>query len=341
MKNLIEVIMLTFNEPLYLFLLVILPVIIYFSHFFKRRGGKVKFPISIYGNFGSIKLRDYGLNLLYFVTYTFFYLAITVMILTLAGPSISKKKMTYLSSGADIVIVLDISPSMGAIEFSSKNRLEFAKELIKYFAYQRENDNIGLVAFAKEASLIVPLTIDRDFFSRKLDDIYIMDLGNGSALGLGVSIALSHLKHSEAPKRSVIVLTDGVVNSDEVYKDQVINLAQGLNVKIYSIGIGSSEELSVGFKLRSGKFYQGTLREVYDSSMLLEIASKTGGLFYSVNDDFSFKLAIQDFSKKENVERKVKITVDNDDVYNEFLLIIFCLLILYFIFSKVFLKEVL
>ncbi|ACH94426.1 hypothetical protein BRE_171 [Borrelia recurrentis A1] len=341
MKNLIEVIMLTFNEPLYLFLLLGLPLIIYFSHFFNRRGGKVRFPISIYGNFGSIKLRDYVLNLLYFVTYTFFYLAIIVMILTLAGPSISRKKMTYLSSGADIVIVLDISPSMGAIEFSSKNRLDFAKELIEYFVYQRENDNIGLVAFAKEASLIVPLTIDRDFFSKKLDDIYIMDLGNGSALGLGISIALSHLKHSEAPKKSVIVLTDGVVNSDEVYKDQVINLAQGLNVKIYSVGIGSDEELNVGFKLRSGKFYQGVLKEVYDPSMLFEISNKTGGLFYSVGDDFSFKLAIQDFSKKENVERKVKISVDNNDVYNEFLLVIFFLLILYFVFSRIILKEVL
>ncbi|APR64669.1 VWA domain-containing protein [Borrelia anserina] len=333
--------MLTFNEPLYLFVLIILPLIIYFSHFFRHRGGKVRFPISIYGNFGSIKLRDYTLNLLYFITYVFFYLAMTVMILTLAGPSISKKKITYISSGADIVIVLDISPSMGAIEFSSKNRLEFAKELIKYFVWQRENDNIGLVAFAKEASLIVPLTIDRDFFSKKLDDIYIMDLGNGSALGLGISIALSHLKHSEAPKRSVIVLTDGVVNSDEVYKDQVISLAQGVNVKIYSVGIGSSEEFNVGFKLRSGKFYQGILREIYDPSMLFEISSKTGGVFYSVGDDFSFKLAIQDFSKRENVERKVKIAVDNDDVYNEFLLVIFCLLILYFIFSKIFLKEVL
>ncbi|AWG43206.1 hypothetical protein CR532_00865 [Candidatus Borreliella tachyglossi] len=333
--------MLTFNEPLYLILIIIVPIIIYFNHFFKGRGGTVKFPISLYGNFGSLKLRDCGLNLLYFLTYTFFYLAIIGMILTLAGPSISKKKMTYLSAGADIVIALDISPSMGAIEFSSKNRLEFAKELIKYFAYQRENDNIGLVVFAKEASLIVPLTVDRDFFSKKLDDIYIMDLGNGSALGLGISVALSHLRYSEASKKSVIVLTDGVVNSDEVYKDQVINLAQGLNVKIYSIGIGSSEELNVGFKLRSGEFYQGVLREVYDSRMLFEISNKTGGLFYSVGDDFSFKFAIQDFSKKENVERKIKISVDNNDIYNEFLFVIFCLLVLYFMFSKIFLKEVL
>ncbi|BCR21610.1 VWA domain-containing protein [Borrelia sp. HM] len=333
--------MLTFNEPFYLFLLVILPLLIYFSHFFGSRGGKVKFPVSIYGNFGSIKLRDYGLNFLYFVTYFLLYLAITLMILTLAGPSVSKKKKTYLSSGADIVIVLDISPSMGAVEFSSKNRLEFVKELIKYFVSQRENDNIALVAFAKEASLIVPLTVDRDFFSKRLDDIYIMDLGNGSALGLGISIALSHLKHSEAPKKSVIVLTDGVVNSDEVYKDQVINLAQGLNVKIYSVGIGSNEQLNVEFKLRSGKFYRGTLKEVYDSSMLFEISNKTGGLFYSIGDDFSFKLAIQDFSKKESVERKFKIIVDNNDIHNEFLLAIFCLLSIYFVLSKVFLKEVL
>ncbi|QMU98975.1 VWA domain-containing protein [Borrelia sp. A-FGy1] len=333
--------MLTFNSPLYLFLLIILPLIIYYSHFFKDRGGKIKFPISLYGNIGSLKFKDYGLNILYFITYSFFYLAIMGMILTLAGPSISKKKMSYLSNGADIIIVLDISPSMGAIEFSSKNRLEFAKELIKYFSLQRENDNIGLVAFGKEASLIVPLTADREFFSKKLDDIYIMDLGNGSALGLGISIALSHLRHSEAPRKSVIVLTDGVVNSDEVYKDQVINLAKGLGVKIYSIGIGSNEELSVDFKLRSGKFYQGTLKEVYDPSMLFEISSRTGGLFYSVNDDFSFKFAIQDFSKKENVERKVKISVENNDIYNEFLFVIFCLFVLYFIFSKCFLKEVL
>ncbi|UER67369.1 VWA domain-containing protein [Borrelia sp. BU AG58] len=333
--------MLTFNSPLYLFLLILIPLTIYFSHFFRDRGGKVKFPISLYGNAGSLKFRDYGLNLVYFTTYSFFYLAITGMILALSGPSISKKKMVYLSDGADIIIVLDLSPSMGAVEFSSKNRFEFAKELVKYFAFQRENDNIGLVAFAKEASLIVPLTVDRDFFSEKLDDIYIMDLGNGSALGLGISIALSHLRHSEASSKSIIVLTDGVVNSDEVYKDQVINLAKGLNVKIYSIGIGSSEELSVEFKMRSGKSYQGTLKEIYDPSMLSEISSKTGGLFYSVNDDFSFKFAIQDFSKKENVERKVKISVENKDIHDKFLFAVFWLLVLHFIFSKVFLKEVL
>lgn len=165
-------------------------------------------------------------------------------------------------------------------------------------------------------------------------------LSNGSAFRLGISIALSHLKHSEALKRSIVVLTDGVVNSDEIYKDQVINLAQGLNVKIYSIGIGSSEEFSVEFKLRSGKFYQGSFKEVYDPSMLVEISNKTGG-FYSVNDDFSFQFAIQDFSKKENLERKIKIAVDNKDIYKEFLVLAFCLLLVYFIFSKIFLKEIL
>ncbi|WNY66552.1 VWA domain-containing protein [Borreliella lusitaniae] len=333
--------MLTFNEPLYLFLLLIFPLIIYFNHFFKNRGSKIKFPISLYGNSNSLKLKDYKLNLMYFFTYSFLYLAAMVMVFALAGPSVSRKKMVYLSAGADIVVVLDISPSMGAVEFSSKNRLEFSKELIRSFISQRENDNIGLVAFAKDASIVVPITTDRDFFNKKLDDIYIMDLGNGSALGLGISIALSHLKHSEALKRSIVVLTDGVVNSDEIYKDQVINLAQGLNVKIYSIGIGSFEEFSVEFKLRSGKFYQGSLKEIYDPSMLVEISNKTGGLFYSVSDDFSFQFAIQDFSKKENLERKIKISVDNKDIYKEFLVLAFFLLLIYFIFSKIFLKEIL
>ncbi len=64
--------MLTFNEPLYLFLLVIFPLIIYFNHFLKNRGGKIKFPISLYGNFNSLKLKDYRLNLMYFFTYSFY-----------------------------------------------------------------------------------------------------------------------------------------------------------------------------------------------------------------------------------------------------------------------------
>lgn len=75
--------------------------------------------------------------------------------------------------------------------------------------------------------------------------------------------------------------------------------------------------------------------------MLVEISNKTGGLFYSVNDDFSFQFAIQDFSKKENLERKIKIAVDNKDIYKEFLVLAFCLLLVYFIFSKIFLKEIL
>ena len=98
--------MLTFNSPLYLFLLIILPLIIYCSHFLKDRGGKIKFPISLYGNVGSLKFRDYGLNVLYFTTYSFFffYLAIIGMILTLAGPSISKRRCLILAMGRILLL---------------------------------------------------------------------------------------------------------------------------------------------------------------------------------------------------------------------------------------------
>ena len=132
-----------------------------------------------------------------------------LLVLALAGPGRITKERVYLTRGIDIIFVLDESPSMAAQDFYPENRFNTAREVINSFIRSRENDPVGLVVFSDEAALMVPPTLDYSAYLRVLDDLQLMSLGRGTAIGMGIAVASLHLRQSSAQEKIIVLLTDG------------------------------------------------------------------------------------------------------------------------------------
>ncbi len=166
----------TIESPEYLLLLLLLPPAIYFRHFWKDRGGRIMFPVSIWGGGGfSAPIGLHGILLGF--SAVAFWTGLACLIVAMAGPIHAVRERVFLTRGIDIVIVLDESPSMAAQDYPPVNRFETAKSMIRQFVMQRENDPVGLVSFGSEAALRVPPTLDYKAFLSRLESLALMELG--------------------------------------------------------------------------------------------------------------------------------------------------------------------
>ena len=128
----------------------------------------------------------------------------------------------FTSLGADIVFVLDTSPSMAAKDVDNNTRINAAKESIKAIAGENKGFRYGIVVFGSEASVLIPPTNDEVIFSQRLNDCQIGLLGDGSAIGDGLSTAVCHLLSSSAPKKYIILLTDGENNAGTILQSREV-----------------------------------------------------------------------------------------------------------------------
>ena len=126
-----------------------------------------------------------------------------------AGPVFVSTELVWLNRGADILFVVDISPSMAGIDMNGSSRFDAARRLVREFAEKRPSDAIGLVAVGNDAGLMVPPTVDRSALYSRLETLQVGELGDGTALGLGLGIAALHIRNSTAPRRAVALITDG------------------------------------------------------------------------------------------------------------------------------------
>jgi Ca-activated chloride channel family protein len=137
------------------------------------------------------------------------------------------------------MLVLDASGSMQAQDFKPRNRLNVAKEVIKEFIAGRDNDRIGLVAFAAQAVTQCPLTLDYPVLTRLVDEVDIGMLEDGTAIGVALATAVNRLKNSEAKSRVAILLTDGQNNAGTIDPTTAAKVAAALGIKVYTIGVGT------------------------------------------------------------------------------------------------------
>jgi len=114
------------------------------------------------------------------------------------------------AEGVDLVIGLDVSGSMAALDFQPSDRLGVAKDVIGSFIAQRVNDRIGLVVFAGAAVTLCPLTLDHDVVQHLLDQVELETLPDGTAIGLGLGTSVNRLRTSAASSKVVVLVTDGL-----------------------------------------------------------------------------------------------------------------------------------
>lgn len=166
-------------------------------------------------------------------------LILLALILALARPQWGTASRDLRKQGVDVVIALDVSGSMLALDFLPQNRLGAAVKVAKDFVSRRPNDRFSLVAFSEYAITASPLTYDHAAVMHALDRLEVNMQASGTAVGMGLAKAVARLKDSSAKSRIVILITDGVSNTGEVDPISAARMAAALNVKVYPIGVGS------------------------------------------------------------------------------------------------------
>ncbi len=330
-----------FESPAYLLLLGLLLPGIFAAHFWKGRGGRIPFSLSVWRG-DTFQESPLSLRFLSFLSYFLFWMGFVLLVLALAGPGRITKERVYLTRGIDIVFVLDESPSMSAQDFFPSNRFTMAKEVIRSFIRSRENDPVGLVIFSNEAALMVPPTLDYRAYLNVLDELQLMSLGRGTAIGMGIAVASLHLRQSSAEEKIIVLLTDGENNAGEITPASAAEVAASLGIRIFAIGIGSPGDVPGEYTdPETGRIFRGVFSGSYDEDLLRMIAETTGGRFYSASTPGALETVFRSIDSVTVTEKRVKVRTETEPSYRYFLLAGGMAILLHLFIRKYLLREVL
>jgi Ca-activated chloride channel family protein len=223
-------------------------------------------------------------------------LVLVLGILALARPQQGLQAAKVYSEGIAIVMVVDISGSMSALDLQlhgePRNRLDVVKHTFRNFVSGadslngRDGDLIGMVTFARYADSVSPLTLDHDTLLSLLDEISIVSLQeeDGTAIGEAIAMGVDRLRDATAKSRIMILLTDGANNAGETEPQQAAQIAKALGIKIYTIGTGTRGIAPVPVRTQDGRRVMRQMRVFIDEATLKEIASLTDGQYFRATD---------------------------------------------------------
>ncbi|MFP4267611.1 MAG: VWA domain-containing protein [Spirochaetaceae bacterium] len=332
--------MITFENPVMLIILAMVPTMIYLRHFWPGRGGRIPFSFTVWQK-EVLPAPALGVRFILFLTSLFFWIGFVALLAALAGPSLTERERVYLTRGIDIMVVLDQSPSMAAQDFAPENRFSVAKRVVRDFIDGRENDSIGLVGFGTEAVLRAPPTKDYNTLKERLEDLRVMELGKGTAIGMGLALACVHLQESTADQQIVLLITDGDNNAGEVTPSSATRIASEMGVRVYTIGVGGDEEVPIELEdPETGRTIRGKIRESYDEELLSSTAEATGGRFFSASNSSALRTVINDIDALETVEQRVRVKTNTLPIHRSLIITGFVLVLLSFFVRKFVFREV-
>jgi len=314
-----------FEDPYYLLLLGLVPLVAVYRRYRRKplRLGTAstrslgELPTSVFAALARLlPVLKYG--------------ALCLMILAFARPQWGTREISVKTEGINILLAVDLSESMGALDFQKGgkiiDRLEAAKGVIHDFIAKRTGDRIGLVVFGSEAYTQLPLTRDYDTLLDILDRLEIGAAGKSTAIGDAIGISLKRLEDIEGKSNIVILLTDGRSNSGILTPEAAVEIAAQKEVKIYTVGIGG--EGKAPFRVTVPGFGE---RYIYqqvdmDEDALKDIAEKTGALYFRAEDVQGLEKIYDTINQLEKTEAVVKIYDNYRDLYTLALLPAFGLL---------------
>jgi Ca-activated chloride channel family protein len=242
---------------------------------------------------------------------------LALLIVGLARPQKVEDKREVRTQGYDIVLAIDLSGSMLSEDYERGgeriNRLQAIKPVIQSFIEDRRSDRIGIVVFAGQAYTLAPLTFDHDWLARQTERLKIRMIGDGTAIGDGLGVALTRLeqaKRESGGKRSgafVVLLTDGSNNRGTLSPQEAANIARSRGVPVYTIGAG--REGLVPFPVLDDKGNKLGYRQVLadlDEGALRQIAEETGGHFFRATDTDTVESAFKAIDRAQKIEFQAK-----------------------------------
>jgi Ca-activated chloride channel family protein len=222
------------------------------------------------------------------------------LILALMQPENVDQFKQAKNKGYDLMLAVDISASMQALDFSTAdktvNRLDVTKEVVEKFIKGREGDRLGLILFGENAYLNVPLTLDSLSVGRMLNDAVPGMAGHATAIGDAIGLGVRTLRERPLNSRVLILLTDGEDNASSIPPLEAAKLAHQYGVKIYTIGIGKKG--LVPFPNQFGGYGMGEVS--MDEDLLKAIAQETGGQYFAATNK---KMLSQIYSKIDELEK--------------------------------------
>ena len=277
-----------FADPAYLLLLLLAPVFVWL-HFARARRAEARLVYpdvrALVGRRPSLRAR--ALKLLPAARLA----AVVLLIVALARPQRIGSEQEYEGEGIDIVLVMDVSYSMRAEDFGEANRFMGAKEVLSRFARGIVNDRLALVIFATQAFTQCPLTLDREMVGSLIDQVDLgLISGDSTAIGMALATAASRLERSTSKSKVVILLTDGENNAGSVAPIDAARACKALGIRVYTIGIGSTEGSPVPVEMPTGERVYARNRDgsvaltKLDEALLTDIAKTTDGEYHHAAD---------------------------------------------------------
>jgi Ca-activated chloride channel homolog len=320
-------------EDPWLLLLALLLVPLLYTYI--RRGGtarirfsslenlkKLKTSRSLYLRHSLIALRSLG---------------IVVLLVALARPQSGRKETEIVTEGIDIMLCLDTSGSMRALDFQLEgkrvDRLAVVKRVVSEFIQRRKNDRIGMVIFAEQAFTQCPLTLDYGILLSFLNRVEIGMAGDTTALGSALATSVKRLKDVASKSKIVILLTDGRHNAGRISPQTATELARTYKIKVYTIGVGVEGESPFLVDTLFGKRYVYQ-RVDLDEQTLRTIAEQTGGSYFRATDTASLEGIYRQIDTMEKTEAKVKEYTEYEERFHGFVLAGLSLILLEFVLTN-------
>jgi Ca-activated chloride channel family protein len=305
----------TFAHPWFLLLLLLLPALAWLKG---RRGQQSAFLYS------SVQLVRPVANISQWspgrVLLALRWLVLAALIIALARPQLTRSETSVRASGVDIVMAIDLSGSMAAEDEGFKlqgqqvNRVTIAKNVLQKFIEKRPNDRIGLVAFAGRAYIAAPLTLDHDFLLQNLERLNLGSIEDGTAIGSALSAAVNRLRDLKSKSKLVILMTDGQNNAGKIPPLTAAEAAQSLNVKVYTVGVGTRGSARIPATDMFGRRVYQMIQADIDEDTLQGIAKNTGGKYYRADSTDTLRKIYDEIDKLETTEVETKKYVQIEEL---------------------------
>jgi Ca-activated chloride channel family protein len=246
-------------------------------------------------------------------------IAAALMIVGLARPQRTQSETTVTANGIDIVLALDVSGSMQALDFKVDNvrvnRVAIVKSVVAKFIDERPNDRIGLIAFAAAPYIVSPLTLDHDWLQQNLERINVGIGDDGTAIGSAIAAAVNHLRTTATKSKVVILLTDGVNNTGKIPPLAAAEAARVLGVKVYTIGVGVRGKAPIPVRDQAGRIHVIMAYVDVDETTLQAVANETGGQFYRATDTDSLEKIYDQINRYETSAQSVEKFEHVEELY--------------------------
>jgi Ca-activated chloride channel homolog len=245
-----------------------------------------------------------------------FALGLACLVVALARPRKGLDESRVHTEVVDIVLLVDVSTSMRALDFSTRaeelNRLDAAKRVIREFVDHRSEDRIAAVAFAALPYAASPLTLDHGWLLERIETLKTGMVEDGTAIGDAIASAVNRLRESEALSKVIVLLTDGVNNAGSLSPLDAAQAAKALDIKIYTIGAGTDRGWAP--YPNAGLFGStGRVPVEIDEATLKRIADVTGARYFRATD----LEELQDVYRAIDEMEKTEIDVEEYTRYEE------------------------